>query len=225
LQYSQTVAAWSKNFGRQLIQIDRQFRVYKQRRRTMRIDARTLGTIALTTSPLMLLELVLAATGHLPGGEFGPLEAFIGLVYLCGFFATVIALKDLGVTGKRGWAKMLFDFQVGLLLLAALQQALELAQTSTVSGLFGLADAAWPFSHMLMCGTGVAVLSARRWTGYRAYLPFLCGLAIPALLATQSIAGKQAGRIAFALLTTIGFGLLGFALRSSPGHRLSQQAA
>jgi hypothetical protein len=180
----------------------------------MRFNVQTLGTIAMATSPLMLLEFLLIATGHLPGGEFGAADAIIGLVYLCGFLAALVGLRKLRITGNRIWAGILFYCQVGLLFLAALQQALELLHTNTSSHLFALADAAWPLSHILMCGTGVAVLIARRWRGYRASLPFLCGLAVPALIATQALAGKETGRLAFAALATTGFGLLGYALRS-----------
>ncbi|MBV9224395.1 MAG: hypothetical protein JOY85_10230, partial [Acidobacteriaceae bacterium] len=98
---------------------------------------------------------------------------------------------------------------MSLLLLAAVQQSLELAQANTLSGLFGLADLAWPLSHLLMCAAGMAILTARCWTGYRACLPFLCGLAVPVLVALQHMVGKETGRIAFGLLTTIGFGMLG----------------
>jgi hypothetical protein len=65
--------------------------------------------------------------------------------------------------------------QLGLLSLAALQDLLELAQANTSSLIFAIADIAWPLSHILMCATGIAVLTARQWTDYRAYLPFLCG--------------------------------------------------
>ena len=200
----------------------------------MSFDARTMGTIALITSPLMLLEALLLTTDHLPGGELGRGDAIIGLIYLCGFGATLIGLNQTGVTGRyrtaqngqqgtlcaRSWVQILFVAQMSLLLLAAVQQSLELAQANTLSGLFGLADLAWPLSHLLMCAAGMAILTARCWTGYRACLPFLCGLAVPVLVALQQMVGKETGRIAFGLLTTIGFGMLGYALRSSSQHML-----
>jgi len=180
----------------------------------MRFNVRTLGTVTLTSSPLMLVEWILAFTGHLPGGEFGPADAVIGLVYLCGFLAAIVALKKLQITGNRGWAAIFFYFQVCLLLMAAQQQVLEMFRTDAHPKLFAIADAAWPLSHISMCGTGVAVLVAQRWRGYRAILPFLCGLAVPALIAVQAFAGKETGRVAFAVLVTAGFGLLGHAVRS-----------
>src|SRR5690242_9377409 len=131
----------------------------------MQFNNRVLGTIAIATSPLMALELILRTTGHLPGGEFGAADAVIGLIYLCGFLATLVALRKLGITGRHRWTTVLFALQLILLLLAALQQGLELVRASTTSAMFALADAAWPLSHTLMCATGIAVLTARQWTG------------------------------------------------------------
>ena len=85
----------------------------------MRFDVRTLGTVTLASSPLMLVECILAVTGHLPGGEFGPADAVFGLVYLCGFLAAIVALKKLQITGNRGWAAIFFYFQLCLLFMAA----------------------------------------------------------------------------------------------------------
>jgi hypothetical protein len=189
----------------------------------VRVNNRVLGSIAIATSPLMLLELILGLTGHLPGGEFGAADAVVGLIYLSGFLATLLGLRTLGLTGYRRWTTVLFGLQLALLLLAALQQCLELAQADRASTIFGLADAAWPLSHILMCATGIAMVTARQWTDYRAYLPFLCGLAIPLLIAVQILLGKEAGRITFALLTTAGFGLLGYALRSSSSQQSGQR--
>ena len=188
----------------------------------MQLDNRKLGTIAIVASPLMLAEFILSSTRHLIGGEFGPADAVIGLIYLAGFFATLMGLRTLRITGSDRWTTILFGVQVALLLLAALQQVLELAGASTESAIFGLADAAWPFSHMLMCVTGIAILRARRWTDYRRYLPFLCGFAVPALIAFQLLSGKGAGRITFGLLTLLGFGLLGYSLRSSSPDRYGE---
>jgi hypothetical protein len=180
----------------------------------MRLNVRTLGMVTMATSPLMLVEYILAASGHLPGGEFGRADAIIGLVYLGGFLSAVIALNRLQVTGDRGWKRIYSWLQVGLLFMAAQQQVMEISRTDTSSKLFGIADAAWPLSHISMCGTGVAIVLAQRWRGYRAVLPFLCGLAVPALIAVQTFAGKEAGRVVFAVLVSAGFGLLGQAVRS-----------
>ena len=185
--------------------------------RTHLFDTRILGTVAMVTSPLMLVEFALAKSGRLPGGHFGLIDAVFGAVYLCGFCATLIGLRRLRITG-RGWGSaVLFGIQIALLPLAGVQQVLELARANQNSTLFGLSDAAWPLSHTLMCATGIAVLFARQWRGLRAVLPFLCGLAVPAFLVVQGIAGHDTGHIAFALLTTLSFGLLGYSLRSSAG--------
>jgi hypothetical protein len=169
----------------------------------------------------MLLEYILAASGHLRGGEFGLADALIGLVYLCGFLSAIVALKSLQITGDRGWTRIYIYFQMGLVFIAAQQQVLEILRTDTSSKLFGIADAAWPLSHISMCGTGVAILLAQRWPRYRAIPPFLCGLAVPALIAVQTFAGKEAGRVVFAVLVTTGFGLLGQAVRSESDGRSS----
>ncbi len=179
------------------------------------LNHRTLGAIAMAASPMLLIEFLLAKTGHLPGGEFGSADAALGLVYLAGFFAALVGLRRLRATGESGWAAVCFGVQMALLSAAALEQLLELARVGTGSAFFGLADAAWPLIHLSLSITGLFVLLAGRWKGNRVYPLFLCGLALPALVVLQLAAGRDAGRLAFALLTTVGFGLLGYALRSS----------
>jgi hypothetical protein len=136
----------------------------------------------------------------------------IGLIYLTGFFASLLGLRRLRVAGEGFWADVLFRVQATLLSAAALQQLLESIGVRPDNWLFSITDAAWPFSHIFMCATGIAVLLARSWKGLRAWSPLLIGLAVPALVAVQAVANQQAGRVAFALATTAGFSLLGYSL-------------
>jgi hypothetical protein len=59
------------------------------------------------------------------------------------------------------------------------------------------------------------VMRARRLLGWRRIPAFVCGLALPVTVALQQWVAPAAANVAFPLLTTLGFALLGVVVRSA----------
>ncbi len=79
--------------------------------------------------------------------------------------------------------------------------------------LYIITDMAWPLSHTLMLVVGIAVLKAKRLSGWTRFAPLACGLAIPLLIMAALIGGRE-GIIVFGPYTWPTFTLLGYAVRT-----------
>jgi peptidoglycan/LPS O-acetylase OafA/YrhL len=56
------------------------------------------------------------------------------------------------------------------------------------------------------------VFGKRRWKGWKAFAPLLCGLALPVAIAAKIFGGQTALDVVFGILTFAGFFLLGRAV-------------
>lgn len=178
---------------------------------------RLLGTLGMIGAPFLCLEFILVGL-TLDGSK--PLNQLVGaleLVYLGGWLASAAGLRQLRVTGEGAAARVIFIIQRIGLTLAALFTIQGIVQTNpdTTSIFFKVTDAAWPLSHLFMLVVGAFVLKAGVWRGWRRFTPIWCGLALPALFATNALFGSKAGGIVFGLGTTAAFMSLGYAVRTS----------
>lgn len=167
--------------------------------------------------PMLLAEGLYRQFTHMPDNYDNQLVGVLGVMYIGGWICSTIGMRRLRATGNGATSAVVFVIQLTGLFLAALwsMQAIVHLPGLTESPLFGIADIAWPFSHVLMLVVGVLVLRAKAWSGWRRFMPLLCGAGLPLFFAASATGARMAGAFIFFSLTAIGFIALGYAVRTS----------
>ena len=181
------------------------------------LSPRLLGTLGMLGSPMMLVEGFYRTVTHLPENHMGPVLGVLNLLYVIGWMCSVRGMRRLRVTGNGPASAVLFVIQMTCLVLAG-QWAVYAATGRDMDrgNLFlAITDAAWPLSHLFMLVVGGFVLKANVWRGWRRAAPFVCGLALPSVMALSPFFDRAGGGYAFGILTTVGFLMLGNAVRTS----------
>ncbi len=177
------------------------------------ITPRLLGTLGMLGAPFLFIE-GLAHGFHATGNT--PLGGFLELFYLGGWVSSVVGLGMLHAAGRGKAGKIILGLQLlGLTLAAAFSLfGIVLPNLSPDNLLYQITDTAWPLSHTFMLVVGIAVLRAKRLSGWGRFAPLACGLAVPLLIGVSIIGGEQAGVLFFGLYTWLAFTLLGHAVRT-----------
>jgi hypothetical protein len=174
---------------------------------------RTLGVIGLLCSPALLAV-------WLMGGVDNPAQSrpvvFAQLLFLAGWFCSLLAMVELSAAGRR-FGRYLLWIQLGGVAMASTQEFQDLLMTAPdhAAVYYRAADAAWPLSVLFMNVVGVAVARAGVFSGWRRFPAILCGLSLPLSLLTAAVAGRQAMGPAFGIMTTLAWGTLAWAVLSS----------
>jgi hypothetical protein len=171
---------------------------------------RVLGIVGLLTSPAFLVAWLV---GGFDNPEPPGSVVLAQLLFLVGWICIIVALIRMAAAGA-GPSRYLLWIQLGGVSLAATQelQDLVLAKTGRIDILYGVADAAWPLSVLFMIVTGTALARAGVIRGWRRYSAVACGLALPVSIAAAALLGRAAMGAAFALLTTVAWGVLAWAV-------------
>lgn len=181
--------------------------------RTARLSQRTLGAIGMILSPMLFIGWLFAAPQFDQPSPNPLITSLAGILYLLGATASATAMRNLRVTGSGTGAKILYAVQVTGLFLAMWDDVFQYAAPQMrASGLFAVADMAYPFSHVLMIVVGAAVMQAGVWRGWRRIPAFLVGFALPSFFGLWSLAGRENASFIFPLMVTTGFFTLGLAV-------------
>jgi hypothetical protein len=183
---------------------------------------RTLGTLALASSPMVLLAAAASGFGA-PSSAIEPLIGFLGFLQGLGWLCSLAGLHLTGAMGRGLLGGRLLGVEAALVAAAAAWAMAEAALPGWNELGFPLAlgAAAWPASQLGMLAVGAFVLRAGRWTGWTRWAPLLCGLALPLALLTGGTDPEPATSPAFAFASAASFALLGWAVRTS-GPRLRE---
>jgi len=177
---------------------------------------RLLGTLGMIASPMLLLEGPLSQRFGAMGSNFW--MGLCSLLYVLGWMCSLVGLRWLRATGDGLFARFFFWLQLVGLGLAAVWAAyyIVVPGLQEKTGLLQVTDAAWPLSHILMLVLGGLLVGAKRLRGWRRFPPFLCGLALPVFIVMRGVGAPGAVMsLSFPVLTTLGFFLLGLAVRTS----------
>lgn len=134
------------------------------------------------------------------------LNAFSHLLLMAG----VVGLARAGAAGRGGLAASGLGLTLLGLAVLTVAEVSWLAQLGASGALYGIATLAMMLGLILL---GVAVLRARRWTGWHRFTPLACGLFIPLVLIPSFGLPGYASNYAIALWGVCWL-LLGLALRS-----------
>jgi hypothetical protein len=180
-----------------------------------RPSTQLLGTLGLLASPALALEAPLQRLVATAAGR-DVVMGLCSLTYLAGWAAAAGGRRRLRAPGDGRGARAVFGLQMAGLALAAVWAAwYVVAPGPERSGVLRVADAAWPLSHAFMLVVFGMIVRAGRLRGWRRYPALLCGLALPAAVALNAAGAPAAAGVVFPILTTLGFALLGLAVRTA----------
>jgi hypothetical protein len=185
------------------------------------LSPRVLGTIGMLASPMLLVQ-GLGAPPQESSGPVGSLIGAVGLVYLVGWACSLVGMRQLGVMGDTAGARATYAVQLTLVLIATVFSVQETVYGSPERVPFPILDLAWPLGHTFMLVTGAFVLKAGVWTGWRRFVPLVCGLKIPLLIALVAAGlpapvtagGRGAAGYIQVAFAAVAFLLLGYAVRT-----------
>jgi len=177
------------------------------------MNNRTLGTIAMICTPALLVEALVT------GGEENPLViGLASLVFMAGWICSNTVMRRTQAAGTGRWGRTVLLIQLVGLVLACLFGFFEATGLLGRDDLaFNVMDAAWPLSMLWMLVVGITVVVAKRMSGWRRFVPLLCGLWLPLGIPAQIVLGEQTGSIMFGVSAVL-WVLLGYAVRGGSGR-------
>ena len=137
---------------------------------------------------LFIVELRHIVTGVPVGAEtIDRFDALLYALWSIGMICTLWAIYKLDVMGNHAVLRLapiipMLGFAVGVLF-SLLQAVGVVAGTNPAFGLF------WILVMVGLLLTGIVVLVARRWTGWRKFAPLACILVIPVMIGLSSVVG------------------------------------
>ncbi len=152
------------------------------------MNNKTLGTLALIGAPFMWLGMHLEGTyGNLSNSWF---TGVWGLLFISGWFCSIIALRRMQATGQSKFGKGILSVIMGTLVLSNLSNVYQLLLPKDKSPLFIALDAFWPISNLIMLAVGIAVIASRGLSGWRCYVPLLVGCWFPLAMVSRVLLGN-----------------------------------
>ena len=171
---------------------------------------KALGTIAMICAPAMLVEALI-----LRGQDNGLIVGLASMVFMAGWICSNTVMRRLRAAGTGKWGRVALGVQLFGLSLAFMFGFFEatglLGRESLV---FNVTDAAWPLSMLWMLVVGISVIAAKGFSGWRRFVPLLCGFWFPIGMVAMIAFGDESGMIGFGLAAVF-WALLGYVARTS----------
>jgi hypothetical protein len=180
-----------------------------------RSSHRLLGALGMLCGPLLLVLTVLSKGGYVADLSRG--DGLISAFYIAGWMCTAAGLRRLRVTGRTNLGTTISNIQMVLLILAMVWSVLIVLRPEGANDnvVFQITDLAWPLSHAYMILVGVAAMTTGVWTGWRRYVPLLCGFSVAMALLADVIGGRDLMAITFSTYIAITWPLLGYAVMTA----------
>jgi hypothetical protein len=174
------------------------------------MNNRTLGTIAMICAPALLVEALLT------GGEEKPIViGLASMVFMAGWICSNSVMRRMRAAGTGRWGRAVLLVQLVGLVLACLFGLFEATGLiGDKNAVFVATDLAWPLSMLWMLVVGITVVVAKRMSGWRRFVPLLCGFWLPLGIPLEAVLGEQTGSIMFGV-SAVFWALLGYAVRGS----------
>ncbi|WP_128545241.1 hypothetical protein [Larkinella soli] len=147
------------------------------------MNNKTLGVLALLGAPAMYLGIL--AEEHYPSLHEKWWTGAWGITYITAFMISIVALRRMRVTGDTRFGRRLPEVLLGTLTLANVSNFWLLVAPDYRPTVYWVLDTFWPLSHLLMIPFGILVIRTRRLSGWRRYIPLLCGCWLPLAMATK----------------------------------------
>jgi hypothetical protein len=184
---------------------------------------RILGMIGIAGAPWMLIDFM--DNGLYNHFEDTPASGVRGFLFITGWTCSIWGLYRLQAAGTKDWGRAILLIQIVLLLLANGWNLYVIVRPQGNDWIFKKLSYFWMASAFFMLVTGVAVIAAKKWQGFKRYLPLLAGLWIPIIFFVVSrIFGLTLTTLIISgVYATVVFTLLGFSVITSTYEPLLKQ--
>ncbi|MBD2751310.1 hypothetical protein [Spirosoma validum] len=157
------------------------------------MNNKLLGLFALIGAPFLCINTYI----HVPDPNAhvyitDSLSGFLDLLYISGWLCSMIGLRRIGAMGTDRFGRISTIAILGSLTLANLWNIYEMILPNHNTLLYYVLDSFWPISNVVMIGVGIAVIRARKLTGWKRYVPILCGLWLPITILISFTVGDMA---------------------------------
>jgi hypothetical protein len=171
---------------------------------------RILGTLGMLGSPFLFVSF---AIDGFDNGDASRAAALVGLLFAVGWFGNVLGLHVLRAAGQRLASRMLLTGALAGVALANVFQVYEAVAPGSDSVFYTITDVAWPLSMLLLLVIGIVMLFARVFEGWLRFTPLFAALWLPVGAICMVAFGETAGLVISSLHLTIGWFLMGYAVR------------
>lgn len=181
------------------------------------MNNRTLGVLALLGAPTMGLGIWLEQ-------QYKPLSdswftGVWGLLYITAWMGSMVALRRMQATGTSRFGRALPLLMLGTLTIANVSNVWQVVAPTVKTQLFWSLDIFWPLSNVLMLVYGITVLTANRLPGWKRFVPLLCGLWLPAAMASKLLPPNDFSFLFVVLHSTLAWGLLAITVMTTDQTR------
>jgi hypothetical protein len=145
----------------------------------MNISLKVLGLIAMLASPFLWIERYFYEQAL----ENTSLTGVCDLIYMIGWSCSIVGLIKLRAAGDNRWGKAILLIQLGCLTIANIWNIWVIVDPLNQSTVFNILDKFWPISNCFMLITGIAVVVAKKVSGFFRFAPLIAGLWLPVTVA------------------------------------------
>lgn len=144
-----------------------------------------LGSLALFGAPWLFIGTYLEQ--RMPDLSDSWFTGVWGILFISGWFCSVIGLKNLNATGKSSFGKILLIVLLVTLTIANISNVIQIIVEKNKPSYFMLFDIFWPLSNIIMLIVGAVVITSKRLKGWKRYVPLLTGLWFPLAMLSSFI--------------------------------------
>ena len=178
------------------------------------MNNRLLGTIAMICAPALLIEGLLVR-----GGENAAITGIASMVFMAGWICSNTGMRRMQAAGTGRWGRDVLLVQLVGLVLAFLFGLIEATRLlGRESLIFNVTDVAWPLSMLWMLVVGVAVIGAKRLSGWPRFVALLCPFWLLIAIVGDMVFGATGGLIGLAYSAVL-WALLGYVVVHEDGRQ------
>lgn len=144
-----------------------------------------LGTLALIGAPWLFIGTYLEQ--QMPQLSDSWFTGVWGILFISGWFCSVIGLKKLNATGRSSFGKVLLIVLLITLTIANISNVIQIIVEKNKPSYFMAFDIFWPLSNIIMLIVGVVVIASKLLPGWKRYVPLLTGLWFPLAMLSSFI--------------------------------------
>jgi len=149
----------------------------------MNISLKALGLIAMLASPFLWIERYFYEQAL----ENTSLTGVCDLIYMIGWSCSIVGLMKLKAAGDNRWGKTILFIQLAFLSIANIWNIWVIVDPLNQSTIFNILDKFWPISNCFMLITGIAVVVAKKISGFFRFTPLIAGLWLPATVVSSML--------------------------------------
>lgn len=138
-----------------------------------------LGLIAMLASPFFWIETYFYGQAT----HNTSLTGVCDLIYMIGWSCSIVGLMKLKAAGNTRRGKTILLIQLVFLLIANIWNIWVILDPLNQTTIFNILDKFWPISNCFMLITGIAVVVAKKVSGFFRFVPLIAGLWLPVTVA------------------------------------------